>query len=126
MITGFYAGLLAMFLVVLILRIVRCRWKFKVGLGDGGIKELEQNIRIHGNFIETVPVLLILLFLLETNGTPELALHVFGISIILSRCLHAFGLRSSPTVSFGRTFGTVMTNALLVIGGITLIVQFIS
>ena len=126
MITGLYAGLLAVMLVVLILQVIRYRWKFKVGLGDGGIKELEQRIRAHGNFIETAPFLLILMFLLESNGTSELALHLFGITMLLGRILHMAGLYKSPTTSVGRALGMIMTNSLLLIGGAALVVQFIS
>ena len=36
MIIGYYAGLLGLFFVFLTLRIVRLRWKYKVGIGDGG------------------------------------------------------------------------------------------
>lgn len=125
MITGYYAGILAVMLAVLILQVVRCRWKYKVGLGDGGIKELEQRIRIHGNFTETVPLLLIVLFLLEQNDVGMIWLHVYGIIIVTGRVLHMIGISRSPTVSLGRTAGTVLTNLLLIAGGVTLVLQFI-
>lgn len=124
MITGFYAGLLGLILVVLILQVVMRRWKFKVGLGDGGIPELEQRIRAHANFIETVPFLLILLYLVETAGYPDLLVHIFGITMVIARALHAAGLYMSKGTSFGRMAGTIMTCSLLIVGSLLLLYDF--
>lgn len=126
MITGFYAGLLALWLVFLILSVVRLRWKYRVGLGDGGEKELTRAIRIHGNFTETVPMVLILMGLMEyAQAVPAMALHGFGVALVLSRLVHWRGLSGSSTTSFGRTAGTVAVNLLLAAGAVILVYAFL-
>jgi uncharacterized membrane protein YecN with MAPEG domain len=125
MITGFYAGILALWLVFLILSVVRLRWKYRVGLGDGGEKELTRAIRIHGNFIETVPLLVVMMGMMEMwSILPIGALHAFGAVLVLSRLLHWHGLTSSATTSFGRTAGTVLVCLLLVVGAGAMICAF--
>ena len=39
-ITALYAGLLALLMLVLALRVIRLRWILRVGLGDGGDKAM--------------------------------------------------------------------------------------
>lgn len=126
MITGFYAGLLGLWLVFLILSVVRLRWKYRVGLGDGGEKELTRAIRVHGNFTETVPMVLIMMGLMEYGqAAPGMVLHAFGGVLVLSRLLHWHGISGSSTTSFGRTAGTVAVNLLLAAGAGILIFTFL-
>jgi len=105
----FYAGLNGLIAFVLALLVVRQRGKTKTGLGTGGHPALEQAIRAHGNFVEYVPLILILLLLLELGGLAPLWLHVMGIALTLGRILHAWGLSTSPGESFGRAAGTTLT-----------------
>ena len=63
--TAFYAALLALIQVVLTFSIISYRVNDKISIGSGGNQVLEFKIRCHGNFIETVPITLILLALVE-------------------------------------------------------------
>ncbi len=56
MITGLYAGLCGLLLVMLYVRVSQRRLAMKIGMGAGGDAVLEQRIRAHGNFIESVPI----------------------------------------------------------------------
>ncbi len=105
----FYAGINGLIALVLVVLVVRQRGKTKTGLGTGGHLALEQAIRVHGNFIEYVPLILILLLLLELGGLAPLWLHLMGIALTLGRILHAWGLSTSPGESFGRAAGTTLT-----------------
>ncbi len=105
----FYAGLNGLIAFVLVVLVVRQRGKTKTGLGTGGHVVLEQAIRVHGNFVEYVPLILILLLLLELGGLAPLWLHLMGIALTLGRILHAWGLSTSPGESFGRAVGTGLT-----------------
>jgi len=69
MITGIYAGFCGVLLVLLYLRISQRRMAAKIGLGTGGDADLELRVRAHGNFIESVPMALVLLFLLDEAAT---------------------------------------------------------
>ena len=42
---------------------LNCRVKFKIDDGDGGNEEMRQRIRAQANFVEYVPIALILLML---------------------------------------------------------------
>lgn len=69
-ITTGYAALLALLLLALSMRVVDGRRRFGVNLGDGGNAAMQRRIRAHANFIEYVPLLLILLALLEAAALP--------------------------------------------------------
>ena len=125
MITGFYIGLMGLMLIILTIRIAVRRRKYRVGINDGGIPDLAQSIRVHGNFVETVPFLLIILGIMELSLIQPLYLHIFGAGIILSRLLHATGLTQSPLLSFGRKYGILLSLLLLFIGSVCLIGNFI-
>ena len=118
MVTGLYAGILGLMLVVLLVRVVRLRMKNRVGLGDGDFPDLRQAIRVHGNFTETVPFALLILFLMEMSELPDLLLHGYGVLLVVLRLLHAQGLTQSATTSFGRFYGTLGTSILIATGSL--------
>ena len=113
-ITGFYAGLLALLFIVLSINVIRMRLKFKVGTGDGEQEPLIKAIRVHGNFIEYVPLTLILLAAFEFSGGNALWLHILGGALFVSRILHAMGLTKSLGTSLPRQIGT-LTNFIVLL-----------
>jgi len=64
-------------------------------LGDGGNADLIAAIRMHGNFIETAPWGLMLMFLIEYQDGNLFALHLLGILLVIGRVLHLYALKSS-------------------------------
>ena len=108
-ITALYAALLGLLVLLLGLRVVHGRWTRRIGLGDGGDAELTRRIRVHGNFVENVPLAVVLLLLLELTGVAPAWLHGFGIALVAGRVLHAFGLSRHAGTSFGRLSGTLLT-----------------
>ena len=58
------------------------------GLGDDGDKELRNRIRAHGNFIENVPIALLLLLLNDLNGLGDSTLMILGSVLLVSRLIH--------------------------------------
>ena len=42
-------------------RVIRGRGQHRVGLGSGGIDDMERSIRAHGNFAEYVPLTMLLI-----------------------------------------------------------------
>lgn len=116
MITLLYASMLTILLVVLLVRVARRRWKYKIGIGDGGNHDLTLAMRVHGNFIETTPWLLILLLLMELSHVPAPLLHGYGLAIVLGRGLHAWGLAHYAGASFGRMAGMILTITAMLVG----------
>jgi uncharacterized protein len=90
--TSIYAGFCGLLMAWLALQTIKLRRAHKAKLGDGGSFELQSAIRAHGNFAEYMPITLILLFLLESNGLPILLIHMIGMAFLYGRWLHAQGL----------------------------------
>ena len=115
-ITTFFAGLLALMLVGVSIRVTVLRARKQIEFFDGGDKELGRAIRVQGNFIEYVPMALILLGLIEWMGSKPWIVYALGIALILARVIHAWGLYSS--VFNARVAGTSINWLVLVVGGL--------
>ena len=74
-----YVGLFGILLIVLSLRVSFVRRDARVALGDGDNELLRRRIRAHSNFVEFVPIALLLLMLAEHTGLGSLLIHLFGI-----------------------------------------------
>jgi len=112
-ITLLFASLHALLLLALIAPISRHRHRHGIGLGSGGDPVLARKIRVHGNFIEFVPIALLLLGLLELAGLQATLLWAFGAALLLARVMHAIGLSRHAGYSVGRFWGTVLTMLVL-------------
>lgn len=112
------AGLHGLLLLALLLPIVRLRRGRRVGLGDGGDRELLRRIRVHANFVEYVPMLLVLLALLELGGLDRRLVLALGGLLLLARLAHAHGLGRSEGYSAGRYWGTLLTWIVLLLGSL--------
>lgn len=94
MVSSIYAGILALIIVWLSLKVIKLRRANKVKLGDGGVPELQNAIRAQGNAAEYIPISLILLVLLELSGVNLWLVHLAGVTLIIGRIIHAKGLLS--------------------------------
>ena len=113
MITLLYAGLCTILVVILAIRVAYWRFKHKIGIGDGGDRELLKRVRAHGNAIENMPLALILLGGMELNGYSATIIHSFGAILFFSRVAHAAGLSRSSGTSAGRFAGSLFTWLLM-------------
>jgi uncharacterized membrane protein YecN with MAPEG domain len=123
-ITGLYAALMALLVVVLAVRVVIFRNKAHVGLGDGNNPDLLKCIRVHANAVEYVPFYLLLMLILELNQTLPVLIHVFGIVLIVARLLHAWGVSRHSGISAGRALGAGLTVLGMVLMALLLLWQF--
>lgn len=122
-ITSFYAAILALLYVVLAALVIRQRFKYRIGLGTGKEPRLLQTVRIHGNFAEYVPLLLILVALLEVQQSPVWQLHLVAGLTLAGRVLHAIGLWRSSGTSVPRFLGMISTFAALIVGAVFLLTK---
>ncbi|MEO8651527.1 MAG: MAPEG family protein [Hyphomicrobiaceae bacterium] len=113
-----YVGLFGILLIILSLRVSLIRRDARVALGDGDNEILRRRIRAHGNFVEFVPIALLLLALAEHTGMGSLFIHLFGIVLLAARISHAYGICQTEEIFIFRMFGTVAT--LTVIGILSL------
>lgn len=114
-VTALYAGALGLLQFVLSMWVVWGRWTLRVSLGDGGIRNMERRIRVHGNFAEYVPMVLLLTAFNEGAGRPGWFLHVLGGGLLVGRLLHAYGLLRRGGPSPGRFVGMTLTYTVLVL-----------
>jgi uncharacterized membrane protein YecN with MAPEG domain len=95
-ITLFTSGVLGILCVVLSLMVSLARNKEKVLIGDGTDRPsalgLLVAIRRQGNFVEYVPLALILLGGIEVSGASRLTCEVFAALLIIARVMHALGI----------------------------------
>lgn len=63
-----------------------------VAFGDADDLILKRRIRAFGNFIEYVPLGLMMLVLLEYNGASSGLVWLAGIALVAGRLIHAIGL----------------------------------
>jgi hypothetical protein len=124
-ITALYAGLMALLLIVLGLRVVALRRSHRVGIGDGGEGGLQRAIRVHANAVEWGLPVLLLLLVAELNRASPLLLHVAGIALVLGRFMHAVGLTARTGLSVGRSGGMALTIAALVVLAVYDLVAFL-
>jgi uncharacterized membrane protein YecN with MAPEG domain len=113
-VTPLYAGLLALCLVVLSLRVIDRRRAARVSLGDGGNADLQRAIRGHANFCEYVPFALLLLAILELSRFSIYTLHAIGIALVIARVLHGYALSFTRNFPFGRYWGALLTFVVII------------
>ncbi len=112
---AFYAGINAIWLVVLALGVVRVRLAKRVGTGDGDHPALRNAIRAHGNAAENIPVGIAVLILAALLGAAPLFIHITGSLLTLSRVLHAFSMwQDASKTSLARVLGTVLAFSSLI------------
>ena len=122
MITGLYAGLAGLMLIYLSIRVIGVRRQTRISVGTADNADLERAMRVQGNFVEYTPLSLLLILVIELMGFYALALHGFGIALILARLIHFLGFRSAEAPAILRMLGMVLTFTLLLALAATAIV----
>jgi uncharacterized membrane protein YecN with MAPEG domain len=117
------AGLLGLLAVSLTVSVGRMRMQKKIYLGDGGDPEMLAAIRAHGNFMEFVPLCLLLIYVVSDFYTFWYV-AVLSLALLLSRVLHAGGLLGF--IPLGRTLGASGTTLILAITSVMLIISGIN
>ena len=107
-ITPIYVALLSLFFIVITMRVGLYRVSSKVLIGDGGDPEMLRRVRGQGNFVETVPLAVIMFILMELSGASDTWLHALCATLLLGRILHYIGLTEiGPGVA--RSIGMIAT-----------------
>ncbi len=111
-ITLFTAAVLGILCVVLSFRVSLERTRTKVLLGDGAgdpnTARLQRCIRAQGNFVEYVPLALILLAGVEVSGASRLTCEIYSILLIVARIAHPIGI-GQPRPNVARAAGAMLT-----------------
>ena len=114
-----FAGLHGLLLTLLAMNVSRCRIKYRVGNGDGEVRELKQAIRAHGNAVEhsLLFALLVLALCIQGQGaglTGFLVIAFTGVRVLhaLSMLQARFKLRQ---LTAGGTYALELMASLLVL-----------
>lgn len=95
-ITANYLAVLALIYAALALEVIRLRRSNNAAFNDGGSESLRSAIRAHGNFMEYVPIIALMVALLEMSGASTSRVHLLMGALVLSRLLHPIGMYAIP------------------------------
>ena len=121
-VTPLYAGLLALWFVVLSVRVVNVRRR-GISFGDNGDVKITRLVRAQANFAEYVPLALLLMGFLEASRYSIYLLHGLGIALLVARLFHGFALSFGWQIRFGRVAGAALTFAVLLIEAVLCLYQ---
>ncbi|MDB3935718.1 MAPEG family protein [Granulosicoccus sp.] len=131
-ITSVVTSILA--LIMLPLTVIVTFKRIEIGKQSGNLTEadigdypddgLKRRRRAFGNFVEYVPMCLIMLALMETAQGKSLTLWVVGIALIVGRVIHIFGtlFANNPLV---RASGMMLTYIAFVTPALFLMIDLI-
>ncbi|GGY43108.1 MAPEG family protein [Parvularcula lutaonensis] len=125
--TLLWAGLLGLLMAFLSIRVPLRRRALQVSLGDGGDGDLLARIRAFGNFIEYVPMILLLLLMIELSGGATAFIHACGALLFAARLSHGLMLTAGAMTRpqrMARMFGSGMTFLVLTMSSVYVIALF--
>ena len=110
-ITLMYASVFAFFALVLSFKAGSFRGSTGISVlfGEPSNMELAQRVRAHQNFLEYVPIAVIVMGAIELNGGSSMFLYVCGDLLVIARIAHAIGLRHDDMAHKGRFIGAAGT-----------------
>ena len=109
MITLLYAAILGLLSVLLANQVLYVR------LRGGEEEKWRPNAteRAQANFVENVPLALIILFIFEYSSSSNVLIHIFGVLLVLLRLLHAWGMSKNEGANYPRLIGAQGTFLLI-------------
>lgn len=117
-ITLISASFLGLLLIHLSYAVSKQRMRTKTDIGDGGDKELQRVIRAHGNFIEYVPMGLLLIGLLEMAELQKELLIGLAVMFVVGRYMHGLTFGKIEGRNRYRFWGTIFTWLTILIASI--------
>jgi len=118
-ITPLFAAIFALgylYLAIVVIKIRRSENRDSVKNRD-----LEKAVRIHANFIEYVPLALILFWFLENITYSHKAVFWLGCILLVARVAHVIGMNNPRDYIIFRVAGTAATLTVIAFGAIKLI-----
>ncbi|MEH6561237.1 MAG: MAPEG family protein [Marinobacter sp.] len=109
-VTGVFAAVLGILLLVLSAHVVKFRLKYNKGMGVTDNPDFEAAVRAHGNLVEYAPIGLIMLGIAELNGVASGFVYWAGMALVVGRLLHAWGMiNGRGNTHKARVLGVVLT-----------------
>ena len=121
-ITPIYVAILGLLFLPITIRVGLYRIKSKIKIGSGDDPEMVRRMRGQANFIETVPMALFLLIAMEVLGASHTWLHALGLTLVLGRIVHYFGVIGMVPLAF-RVVGIAVTMLTILLGSIWIVID---
>ena len=119
-ITAPYAALLGSLYIVLAGLVGRARSHGGPSLGAGG-SELLVADRRHMNFVENVPLALLLIAFVEASGVTKGWVHALCIALVVARAVHPSGINPASAKELARGIGAGLTFLVILAASFTLL-----
>ena len=113
-----YAAIFAIIAIWLGIIVSQWRAREKVSIGDGGKIDLIRAMRGQANFIETIPMVLILFLAMALLGAPSWVIHLFGAPLVVARILHGLHFSKSGQPGWQRAAGAVISTLVMILAAI--------
>lgn len=110
-------AIFCLILVALGIYVILGRFKHTLAHGDQGNVDMVIRMRTQSNFVEYVPLALILLALLESSGADRPVLAFGAAVFVILRIFHIFGMRQSQPALF-RRIGAMGSFLILILASI--------
>ncbi|MEY3996099.1 MAG: hypothetical protein RL344_442 [Pseudomonadota bacterium] len=136
-ITPLYASILSIIFVGLSIQVIRLRRRLKISLGtdeyslDKNFKQetdghqlILRAVRVHANFSEYVPLVILLMLCSEMSGASVWLLHSIGILLLVGRISHAYGVSRLNEIFKYRVLGMAMTFTSILVAAFFLIINY--
>ncbi len=122
-ITPLYVAIFALLFIPFTGYVGAYRAKAGILIGDGNNEEMIRRMRAQANFVETVPLALILLASMEIVGASSTMLHTLGTMLVVGRISHYLQLSGLAKPIAMRAGGMFLTLAVYLVGSIWLLIK---
>ncbi|HMS27930.1 MAG TPA: MAPEG family protein [Burkholderiaceae bacterium] len=120
-ITALYAIVFVALMIALSTHVTMLRASTGISINDGGNREMALRMRRHGNFVENVPMIVLLMLLAELLGSGALWLHVAGLLLLTGRVMHAVGLQQDNAKTLLRILGGMLTKLAALVAAVAIL-----
>ena len=120
-ITPLYVGIFALLFLPFTFYVGMYRAKSGIFLGHDNDEEMLRRMRAQANFVETVPLALILLITMEFSGAGSTLLHSLGSVLAVGRITHYLQLSGILKPLILRGGGMLLTTGVYLVGSLWLL-----
>ncbi len=125
LITPLFAVVLSLIYIGLSFNVIRHRFGKKISIGSGDDKRVEYAVRAHANFIEYVPLALILFYFLEVITLSSFLVFYLGTALVVARVMHLLGMLNPKELLVFRQIGVIVTMGVILIACVALALRYI-
>jgi uncharacterized membrane protein YecN with MAPEG domain len=114
-VTPIYIAILGLLFLPFTMRVALYRIKSKISIGAGDDPEMLRRMRGQANFVETVPMALILLIVMEILGASDMWLQALGLTLVCARILHYLGITEIAPIPLAFRFVGILATLLTIL-----------